>query len=105
MATKDMRAQAERALAAPFTGDGATVEKSAAPGPSIVMSTRLDPELSRWVAAEADRRGVKPSVVIRDAVSEAAEVSRADQPVTIRRGDLLRAVDRVVTSMTRPAAA
>jgi hypothetical protein len=41
-----------------------------------VFSAQLRGELADWVAAEADRRGVNPSVVIRDAVA-------ADEPITV----------------------
>jgi hypothetical protein len=63
--------------------------------PSIVFSVRLRGELANWVAAEADRRGVNPSVVIRDAVAAGRAAAAADEPITVTRGDLHRLIDRL----------
>ncbi len=62
---------------------------------SIVFSTRLKGELADWVAAEADRRGVSPSVVIRDSVAAASAAATADEPIKVTRGDLHRLIDRL----------
>jgi len=64
-------------------------------GASIVFSARLKGDLADWVAAEADRRGVNPSTVIRDAVAAARATAAADEPITVTRGDLHRLIDRI----------
>lgn len=63
---------------------------------SIVYSVRVDQELSEWIAAESDRRGVSPSLIIRDALTEAKAAEVADQTVTLKLSDLHRAVNRLV---------
>lgn len=75
-----------------WSGGQADHEAGAA---SIVFSARLKGELADWVAAEADRRGVKPSVVIRDAVAAARTAATADEAITVTRGDLHRLIDRL----------
>jgi hypothetical protein len=62
---------------------------------SIVFSVRLRGELADWVAAEADRRGVNPSAVIRDAVTAGRAAAVADEPITVTRSDLHRLIDRL----------
>jgi hypothetical protein len=62
---------------------------------SIVFSARLKGELAGWVASEADRRGVNPSVVIRDAVAAARAAAAADETISVTRGDLHRLIDRL----------
>jgi len=74
-----------------WSGGEADTEPSAA---SIVFSARLKGELADWVAAESDRRGVNPSVVIRDAVAAARAAAATDEPITVTRGDLHRLIDR-----------
>ncbi len=82
-----------RALQEQDWSDGqADTEPAAA---SIVFSARLKGELADWVAAEADRRGVNPSVVIRDAVAAARAAAVADEPITVTRGDLHRLINRL----------
>jgi len=61
-----------------------------------VYSVRVDQELAEWIASEADRRSVSPSLIIRDALSEARTAEANDQTVTLRLGDLHRAVNRLV---------
>jgi hypothetical protein len=63
---------------------------------STVFSVRVDQELSEWIAAESERRGVSPSLVIRDALTEAKAAEVADQTVTLKLSDLHRAVNRLV---------
>ncbi len=63
---------------------------------SVVYSVRVDQELSEWIAAEADRRSVSPSLVIRDALVEAKTAEASDQTVTLKLSDLHRAVNRLV---------
>ncbi len=74
-----------------WSGGEADTEAAAA---SIVFSARLKGELADWVAAEADRRRVNPSVVIRDAVAAARAAAAADETITVTRADLHRLIDR-----------
>lgn len=63
----------------------------------VVMSTRFDPRLTDRIVAEAHRRGVRPSDVVRDLVE--AGLNRTednDSTVTVRLSDLHRAVDAAV---------
>jgi predicted transcriptional regulator len=63
---------------------------------STVYSVRVDRELAEWIAAEADRRSVSPSLVIGDALLEAKTAAANDQTVTLKLSDLHRAVNRLV---------
>lgn len=63
---------------------------------SIVYSVRVDSELAEWIASEADRRSVSPSLVIRDALVEAKTAEASDETVTLKLSDLHRAVNRLV---------
>lgn len=63
---------------------------------SIVYSVRVDQELAEWIASEADRRSVSPSLVIRDALVEAKTAEASDETVTLKLSDLHRAVNRLV---------
>ncbi|MDA1361944.1 ribbon-helix-helix domain-containing protein [Glycomyces luteolus] len=63
---------------------------------SIVYSVRVDQELSEWIAAESERRGVSPSLIIRDALTEAKAAQASDETVTLKLSDLHRAVNRLV---------
>jgi hypothetical protein len=74
---------------------GAVVDDTK-PQISTVYSVRVDQELSEWIAAEADRRGVSPSLIIRDALTEARSAEANDQTVTLKLSDLHRAVNRIV---------
>lgn len=90
MTTRD---EARAALGSTDWGDG---QVDAEPrNVSVVFSVRLKGELADWVAAEADRRGVNPSVVVRDAVGAARTAAAADEPITVTRGDLHRLIDRL----------
>jgi hypothetical protein len=60
---------------------------------SIVHSVRFPAELSKKLEAEADRQGVTPSVLIRDLVTAALLAADEDETVTVRIGDLHRAID------------
>ena len=85
------RKQAEEALAS-TDWSNATVDR----GPrqvSVVHSARFPEELSRKLAAEADRQGVTPSVLIRDLVAAALVANERDETVTVRVADLHRAID------------
>ncbi|TQS39731.1 CopG family transcriptional regulator [Cryptosporangium phraense] len=73
---------------------GAVVETRPA---SIVHSTRLPAPLSERLEAEAARRGITPSALIREYV-EAALAGPAvtgDATVTLRLADLHRAIDQL----------
>ena len=79
---------------------GAAVE-SAERVPTVVHSTRLPAALSAQLEAEATRRGVTPSALVREYV-EAGLASLAvagDATVTLRLADLHRAIDQ----LARPA--
>ena len=75
-----------------WSGGQADTESASA---SVVFSARLKGELADWVAAEADRRRVSPSVVIRDAVAAARAAASADETITVTRADLHRLIDRI----------
>ncbi len=63
---------------------------------SVVFAVRVPSGLAEWIAGESDRRGVNPSVVIRDAIAAASRTTVDDKPVTVRLSDLHRAIDGVV---------
>jgi hypothetical protein len=91
-----MTANTDEALRALQERDWSGGQADAEPGAaSIVFSARLRGELADWVAAEADRRGVNPSVVIRDAVAAARAAAAADETITVTRSDLHRLIDRL----------
>ena len=71
---------------------GAAVEREPRPA-SVVHSARFPAELSKKLEAEADRQGVTPSVLIRDLVTAALLAAEQDETVTVRIGDLHRAID------------
>jgi hypothetical protein len=74
------------------TGGSVEAVKNSA---SVVFSARLRGELADWVAAEADRRGVNPSEIIRDAVAVARAAAAANEPITVTRADLHRLIDKL----------
>lgn len=93
------RKDAERAANQPVDWEGGTVERKRRPV-MMTYSTKLPPEVAEPLEAEAGRRGITPSALIRELL-EAAVGRLADDPiVTARRSDLVAAIDRVV----RPAA-
>lgn len=67
---------------------------------TIVVSARVTADLAAWVGEEAQRRGVLPSVVVREALTSARAASAGDRTVTVRMSDLHRAIDQI----TNPAA-
>ncbi|CAM3198519.1 ribbon-helix-helix protein, CopG family [Stackebrandtia soli] len=99
MTTRD---QARRALESRDWGT-ATVDTRKRPATSV-YSVRVDSELADWIAAEADRRGVKPSAIIRDAITQARTTTTEDHTVTVRLSDLHRAINTIVKP-GRPRAA
>ena len=85
------RKDAERALTnSDWTG--ATVDRESAKV-SVVHSVRFPAELSKRLEAEATRKGVTPSVLIRDLVAAALVAAEHDETVTVRIADLHRAID------------
>jgi hypothetical protein len=93
------REDAARALAG-TDWSSAEVEREKRPM-TAVFSTRLTGELADWVASEADRRGVRPGVVIRDAVAAARRAAQEeDKTVTLN----LRDLHRVIETLADPAA-
>lgn len=86
------RDEAMQALGSP-DWTGGQVE-DAPRGASMVFSVRVPGELADWIASEADRRQVSPSVVIRDAVAASRRAGSAEETVTVRLSDLHRAIDQ-----------
>ncbi len=62
----------------------------------VVFSARVPAEYSEPLAAEARRRGITPSALICEYVIDALTKVAEDTVITIRRGDLYRAIDRIV---------
>lgn len=85
------RKDAERALTA-TDWTTATVDREPAKV-SVVHSVRFPTELSHRLEAEATRKGVSPSVLIRDLVAGALAAAEHDETVTVRVADLHRAID------------
>lgn len=74
---------------------GATVEREPRPV-SVVHSVRLPTELSGRLEAEAQRRGLTPGALIRELVGAGLSGADDDAIVTVRVGDLHRAIDSLV---------
>ena len=85
------RKEAQKALTAP-DWTGAVVDREPAKV-SVVHSVRFPAELSKRLEAEATRKGVTPSVLIRDLVAAALVAAEHDETVTVRIADLHRAID------------
>jgi len=66
--------------------------------PTVVQSVRMSRELTERLFAEAQRRGVTPSEVIRDLVE--VGLSAVDESATVRLAD----VRRVIESLAHRAA-
>lgn len=75
-----------------------TTEGAESRAVSFVYSVRMPSELSVALAAEAQRRGLKPSAMIRELVSEGLSAARDDATVTLRVADLHRAIDTAIRS-------
>jgi hypothetical protein len=58
---------------------------------SVVQSVRMPRDLNERLLAEAQRRGVTPSEVIRDLVE--AGLTAADQSATVRLADVRRVIE------------
>jgi len=86
---------------------GATVEEQPPPA-KIVLAGRFRPDQAQVIMAEAERRGVKVSEVLRDLVDEAfaARDAAGEQPMTVRPADVLRALRQAAKAeqQDRPAA-
>lgn len=63
---------------------------------SVVHSVRLPARLSERVETEAERRGVTPSVVIRELIEVGLAAVGDETTVTVRVADLHRAIDTIV---------
>jgi predicted DNA-binding protein len=64
-------------------------------GVSVVQSVRFSRELTERLMAEAARRGVTPSEVIRDLVE--AGVRNIDESATVRLADVRRAIEALAS--------
>jgi predicted DNA-binding protein len=62
---------------------------------TIVQSVRMPRELTERLLAEAQRRGVTPSEVIRDLVE--AGLNAVDESVTVRLADVRRVIDALAS--------
>jgi len=58
---------------------------------TVVQSVRMPRELNERLLAEAQRRGVTPSEVIRDLVDSG--LTAADQSATVRLADVRRVIE------------
>jgi hypothetical protein len=92
------RDNAAAALASTDWTDGVLVTDDTPRGASTVQSTRMSGDLTRRLFAEAARRRIKPSELIRDLVVEGLDAADAgdNTPITIGRADLHRALDTVL---------
>lgn len=63
---------------------------------SVVHSVRFPADLSGRVEAEAKRRGLTPSALIRELVEAGLAEAERDATVTVRAADLHRAIDLVL---------
>jgi hypothetical protein len=90
------REDALRALAETNWSDVVVVERTVPA--KVVVSARVDPDDAVVLEAEARRRGIKPSVVLRDIVAEWAAGQRGDgaAPVTISPAALHAALDQAL---------
>ena len=62
---------------------------------TVVQSVRMSRELTERLVAEAQRRGVTPSEVIRDLVE--AGLNAVDEWVTVRLADVRRVIDALAS--------
>jgi predicted DNA-binding protein len=62
---------------------------------TVVQSVRMSRELTERLLAEAQRRGVTPSEVIRDLVE--AGLNAVDESVTVRLADVRRVIDALAS--------
>lgn len=88
------RDEAVRAAQEPIDWSGAHLEP-ASRKVTMVYSTRLPDDLSRWLVEEASRRGTNPSVMLRGLVADGKRAAAEDRVVTVRLSDLHRAISHV----------
>ncbi|MBN1174937.1 MAG: hypothetical protein JXA67_22455 [Micromonosporaceae bacterium] len=94
--SKTDRDEALRLLNEPLDLTGATVDTQTT-HVKIVHSVRLEPDTSERLFAEAERRRVTPSVLLREIVEQAlAPAPNVEETVTVRLADLHRALDSVI---------
>ncbi|MEV0733410.1 hypothetical protein [Polymorphospora sp. NPDC050346] len=74
---------------------GAEVETNESRG-SVVHSTRMSRDLTERLFAEAERRGIRPSVLVREYVEAGLAAAAGSETVTIRLDVLHRAIDTAV---------
>lgn len=67
---------------------------------AFVYTVRLPDELAQWVEGKATEQHLRPSTLIRELLEAARRLEAEDEPVIVRRSDLVRAIDAAV----RPAA-
>jgi phosphoserine aminotransferase len=65
---------------------------------TVVQSVRMPRELNERLLAEAQRRGVTPSEVIRDLVE--AGLTAADESATVRLADVRRVIEALAHQVT-----
>lgn len=88
------RDDAMRALdSTDWTGAAVEAEPRAV---SFVYSVRIPADLSGHLDAEAERRGLTPSGLIREMVTAGLGAVADDTVVTLRVADLHRAIDSVI---------
>jgi predicted DNA-binding protein len=86
----------DEALRALHDTDWSGAEVVREPRPVMVVhSARIPGELSERLEAEATRRGITPSALIRTLVEEGLRQAAEDATVTVRLADLHRAIDTV----------
>jgi hypothetical protein len=88
------RDEVMRAAQEPIDWSGAEVETTPR-RVTMVYSTRLPDDLSRWLVEEASRRGINPSVMLRELVADGKRAAAEDKIVTFRLSDLHRAINQV----------
>ncbi|WP_433315606.1 hypothetical protein [Micromonospora chersina] len=86
------RDEAVRAAQQPIDWSGAEVETKPRKV-TMVYSTRPPADLSRWLVEEASRRGINPSVMLRELVADGKRAAAEDKIVTVRLSDLHRAIN------------
>ncbi|MEU3114305.1 hypothetical protein ABZ652_09505 [Micromonospora chalcea] len=88
------RDEATRAAQEPIDWSGAEVEPTPRKA-TMVYSTRLPDDLAQWLVEEASRRGINPSVMLRELVADGKRAAAEDRVVTFRLSDLHRAVNQL----------
>jgi predicted DNA-binding protein len=63
---------------------------------SVIHSVRFPAEVSERLEAEAERRGLTPSALVRELVEAGLSDINDDTTVTVRVADLHRAIDRAL---------